>query len=112
MASALLREGRLDAERRRRGDRTWAGIGISGAVLAGLGTRTPQVTRRRLLRGLLTGAGLMALTPGVGLSILSEVLVPDEIYAFKTLANRLEELRGFKDGDSVEDELRLAARRR
>ena len=97
MASLLLREGTLDAERRRRGDRTWAGIGLGGAVLAGLGTRTPPVTRRRLLRGLLTGAGLMALTPGVGLSIFSEVLVPNEIRAFETLADRLDELSAGTD---------------
>ena len=101
MAALLLREGRLDAESRRRGDRTWAGVGLGGAVLAGLGTRAPPIARRRLLRGLLAGAGLMAFTPGIGLSILSEVLVPDEIRAFTALANRLKELVNDSEGDAL-----------
>ena len=110
MAALLLREGRENAEKRQRGDRAWAGVGLGGAILAGLGTRTPPVTRRRLLRGLLTAVGLMALTPGVGLSILSEVLVPNEINAFKALAERLEELSHDTDARVFVEDLGLPER--
>jgi hypothetical protein len=92
LASRLLSEGRADAERRQRGGRAWAGLGIGGAVLASAGLRTPAMSRRRMLRTALEGAALLALTPGVGMSILSEVFVPSEIRAFDALAARLEQV--------------------
>lgn len=92
LASRLLSEGRAAAERRQRGGRVWAGLGIGGAVLASAGLRTPAMSRRRVLRASLEGAALLALTPAVGMSILSEVFVPSEIRAFETLAARLEQV--------------------
>ena len=52
----------------------------------------------------------MALTPGVGLSILSEVLVPNEINAFKALAERLEELSHDTDARVFVEDLGLPER--
>jgi endonuclease/exonuclease/phosphatase family metal-dependent hydrolase len=92
LASRLLSEGRADAERRQRGGRAWAGLGIGSAVLASAGLRAPAMSRRRMLRTALEGAALLALTPGVGMSILSEVFVPSEIRAFDALAARLEQV--------------------
>ena len=89
LASRLLSEGRADAERRQRGGRGWAGLGIGGAALASAGLRMPAMSRRRMLRASLSGAALLALTPGVGMSILSEVFVPSEIRAFDALAAHL-----------------------
>jgi sphingomyelin phosphodiesterase 2 len=86
LASRLLAEGRRLAEHRRRGDRTAAGLGFGIALLAAAGVRQRRVTRRRLLRAGLEGAGILALTPSIGLSILSEVFTPDELRAFDNLA--------------------------
>jgi endonuclease/exonuclease/phosphatase family metal-dependent hydrolase len=93
LASRLLAEGRRLAEHQRRGDRTVAGIGFGMALLAAAGARHRRVTRRRLLRAGLEGAGILALTPSVGLSILSEVFTPDELRAFDNLAALLDRAR-------------------
>jgi sphingomyelin phosphodiesterase 2 len=90
LASRLLAEGRRLAERQRRGDRALAGIGFGTALLAAAGVRRPSVTRRRLLRAGLQGAGILALTPSVGFSILSEVFTPYELRAFDHLAALLD----------------------
>ncbi len=89
-ARELLSEGRADAERRQRGGRTWAGVGLGCATVASVGLRSRDLTRRRMLRGSLQCAALAALAPGVGLSVLSEVFVPDEIRAFDALVARLQ----------------------
>ena len=89
----ILREGRREAKQRRRGDRAWAGAGLGAAALASLGVRNPRVSRRRLLRTALQAGALLALTPGVGFSIVSEVLTPEELRAFDQLASRLTRLR-------------------
>jgi endonuclease/exonuclease/phosphatase family metal-dependent hydrolase len=89
LAREMLAVGRADARRRRSERRTWAGAGFGVAALAAAGVRTPPLTRRRLLRGGLQGVGLLALTPGVGFGLLSEVFVPDEIRAFESLSARL-----------------------
>jgi sphingomyelin phosphodiesterase 2 len=75
LASRLLADGRSLAERRRRGDRAVAGIGFGMALLAAAGVRHRSVT------------------PSVGLSILSEVFVPDELRAFDSLAALLDRAR-------------------
>ena len=93
LASRLLADGRRLAERRRRGDRTVAGIGFGMALLAAAGVRHRSVNRRRLLRAGIEGAGILALTPSVGLSILSEVFTPDELRAFDNLAALLDRAR-------------------
>jgi hypothetical protein len=51
------------------------------------------VSRRRLLRAGLEGAGILALMPSVGFSILSEVFGPDELRAFDNLALLLDGAR-------------------
>jgi endonuclease/exonuclease/phosphatase family metal-dependent hydrolase len=89
LASGLLSEGVADAHQRQRGRRTWAGMGIAGAVLASAGMRTRPLNRRRFLRGGLQTAGLLALTPSIGCGILSEVFAPSEIRAFEAVAARL-----------------------
>jgi hypothetical protein len=92
LATQILREGRREAKQRRRGDRAWAGVGLGAATLATLGVRSPRVSRRRLLRTALQAGALLALTPGVGLSIVTEVLAPEELRAFDQLAVRLSRL--------------------
>jgi endonuclease/exonuclease/phosphatase family metal-dependent hydrolase len=92
LATHFLREGRFEAKQRRRGDRVWAGAGLAGAALALLGVRDPRVSRRRLLRTALQAGAILALTPGVGLSIVSEVLTPEELRAFDRLAVSLARL--------------------
>ncbi len=92
LARQFLRDGRQQVDQRRRGDRAWAGAGLGAAVLASLGVRNPRVSRRRLLRTALQASTLLALTPGVGFSIVSEVLTPDELRAFDRLSERLAHL--------------------
>jgi hypothetical protein len=89
LATSILREGRREVKQRRRDDRVWAGAGIGAAALAAMSMRDRRVSRRRLLRTALQGAALLALTPGVGFSVVSEVLTPDELRAFDRLAERL-----------------------
>jgi len=90
LASRALRQGRDDTRRRRREDRLVAGAGLGAAVAAGAGMRAPRVTRRRLLRGVLQGAAVAALAPGLGFSVLSEVYAPGELDAFEQLASHLD----------------------
>lgn len=93
LATAMLSEGREDAERRQRGGRTLAGVGFGCAALASLSVRSPKLSRRRVLRGAVQAAGLMALTPGVAFSLLSEVFAPSEIRAFESLEAQLSRVR-------------------
>jgi sphingomyelin phosphodiesterase 2 len=86
LASQLLAEGRKLAERRRRNDRALAGTGFGMALLAAAGVRQRSMSRRRLLRAALQGAGMLALAPGIGFSVISEVFAPDELRAFDNLA--------------------------
>jgi endonuclease/exonuclease/phosphatase family metal-dependent hydrolase len=88
LARALLAEGRNEARIRQQGARNWATAGALGA-LAATGARGLSTTRRRLLRGVLRGSALLALTPSVGLSILSEHFVSDELRAFDDLTAQL-----------------------
>jgi endonuclease/exonuclease/phosphatase family metal-dependent hydrolase len=91
LAGSLLTEGRSEAIRRQRSGRTLAGVGLGGAAVALGALRTPPLTRRRLLRRGLQAAGLLALTPALGYSILSEYFVPDELEGFDAIAQRLSE---------------------
>ena len=63
------------------------------------GLRTPQLTRRKLLRRGLQVAGLLAVAPALGYSILSEYFVPDELEGFNAIAQRLAEF-DWERGDS------------
>ena len=60
--------------------------------MAGLCSLPRPVSRRRVLRLAFGAAGLATLAPGVGLSVVSEVFVEDEIRAFKLASRQLEEL--------------------
>ena len=92
LATQMLEEGGRETRDRRRGDRVWAGAGVGAAVLASFSLRDPRISRRRLLRTALQAGALLALTPGVGFSIVSELLTPDELRAFDQLALRLTRL--------------------
>jgi endonuclease/exonuclease/phosphatase family metal-dependent hydrolase len=93
MARQLLSEGADDARERQRGGRTWVGAGLGCAFLASVGTRRLATgTRRQFLRTALRGAAFASLAPSVGLSVLSEVYVPDELRAFEHLANQITQL--------------------
>jgi hypothetical protein len=89
----MLEEGRRETRDRRRGDRVLAGVGVGAAALASFGLRDPRISRRRILRTALQAGAVLALTPGVGFSIVSELLTPDELRAFDQLALRLTRLR-------------------
>jgi hypothetical protein len=91
-ASEILARGKKFAKRRRRDGRTLSGMGVGCAAVAGLGMIPKPISRRKMLRMSLGTFSLLALTPGVGLSFLSEVFVQDEIRAFKTAERQLAEL--------------------
>lgn len=92
LAAGLLRKGRFEVERRRSDERTASCLGVAVAGAAALGGRAPRVRRRRFLRFGLRTAALLALTPGVGLSVLSEGVRPWQIDAFQEAAARLAQL--------------------
>ncbi len=92
LATQILQDGRRETKQRRRGNRAWAGSSLAAAALASLSVRNPHISRRRLLRTALQAGALLALTPGVGFSIVSEVLTPEELRAFDLLALRLARL--------------------
>jgi endonuclease/exonuclease/phosphatase family metal-dependent hydrolase len=89
LARQLLSQGADEARERQRGGRTWVGAGVGCALLASAGTRRLATTRRRFLRTAIRGTAIAALAPGVGLTVLSEVFVPDELRAFENLAKQL-----------------------
>jgi endonuclease/exonuclease/phosphatase family metal-dependent hydrolase len=97
LAADWLRMGRSQAEQRRLGERTASCFGIGFAVLAAAGVHAPQMKRRKFLRVGLRTAALAALTPGVGLSVLSEGFRPDEIQAFDAAAAGLAQLERITD---------------
>ena len=93
LAERALAEGEILAVERQSGNRRLSGAGIGFAALAALSARPKRISRRKLLRSVLSGAALLALTPGVGFSIVSEVLVPDDLRAFRNAAVQLAKLR-------------------
>jgi endonuclease/exonuclease/phosphatase family metal-dependent hydrolase len=94
LAADLLDVGKQLAKDRRTGERQLSGLGVGVAALAGLTMLPKPVSRRRMLRMSLGASALAALTPGVGFSLVSEVLVQDEIAAFKQAAEQLAKLQG------------------
>ena len=93
LAARALAEGESLAAERQIDNRMLSGAGIGLAATAGLLATPKRLSRRRLLRASLATSGLLALTPGVGFSIISEVLVPDDIRAFRDASARLARLR-------------------
>jgi endonuclease/exonuclease/phosphatase family metal-dependent hydrolase len=91
-AGRVLAEGRERVRDQRADGRLAAGLGLGVAVVASASIRTPPVTRRRLLRGALQTAGMVALAPVLGFSFVSEVVAPGELRALDTLAKRLTQL--------------------
>lgn len=94
LATEILTEGRRRAKRNRREARTLAGAGLGVAALAAAGVRNRRITRRRLLRGGLEGAAVLAVAASGGLSVVAEVFTPDELSAFEGLTARLEHAAG------------------
>ncbi|MBW2400207.1 MAG: endonuclease/exonuclease/phosphatase family protein [Deltaproteobacteria bacterium] len=94
LAERALAEGESLAVERRSGNRRLSAAGIGFAALAALSARPKRMSRRKLLRSALSGAAVLGLTPGVGFSIVSEVLVPDDIRTFRNAAAELARLRG------------------
>ena len=92
LASKLLSEGREEAERRRSGSRALAGMGMACAVAAAAGGRTESVNRRRFLQKSLRVAAVAGLTPGIGYSVLSELVLPNELRAFDHAEESLDQL--------------------
>jgi sphingomyelin phosphodiesterase 2 len=101
LASRLLSEGRDEARRRQREGRVLAGAGLGCAVAALGGVRVKPLTRRRLLRQALRSAGLAAVVPGVGFSLLSELFVPNELAGFDAVSRRLAQLALEPAGEAV-----------
>lgn len=93
LAERSLAEGESLAAERQTGNRMLSGAGIGFAALAALSARPERMSRRKLLRNALSGAALIGLTPGVVFSIVSEVIVPDDIQAFRNASVELERLR-------------------
>lgn len=92
LASKLLSEGREEAERRRSGSRALAGMGMACAVAAAVGGRTEPVSRRRFLQKSLRVAAVAGLTPGIGYSVMSELVLPNELSAFDRAEKSLSQL--------------------
>ena len=94
LASRLLNEGLELSHRRRRDRRTVVGAGVGfAALLAGSQKMSAPMERRRFLRGLSRLGVLAALMPSVGYSLLSEVVVPEEMQAFERLRAALRHFR-------------------
>ena len=81
LAERLLREGGYLSEARRHDHRSMAIVGVGTAIACSAGARqiSGRSTRRMLLRGLLATGAVGALTP----SLLSEILIPQEVRAFE-----------------------------
>ncbi|MFQ5416653.1 MAG: endonuclease/exonuclease/phosphatase family protein [Myxococcota bacterium] len=101
LATNLLSEGRTEAARRQRSDRALATTGLGGAVLALAALRAKPMTRRALLRRSLKAAGLVAIAPALGYSMLSEYFVPHELAGFDAVAQRLSEFDWLDDKSSI-----------
>jgi endonuclease/exonuclease/phosphatase family metal-dependent hydrolase len=93
LAARVLAQGESLAAKRQSGNRKLSGLGLGVAAAAALSAAPKRMNRRKLLRSGLATTAILALTPGVGFSIVSEVLVPDDIRAFRDAAIRLAELR-------------------
>ena len=105
LAAELLSEGREEAERRRSGSRALSSMGMACAVAATLGGRSETVGRRKFLRKGLQATAVLALTPGIGYSVLSELIVPSELSAFDRAEKSLEQLAQAQRSHAADDGL-------
>ena len=92
-ADRMLREGESLALARQDGGRTLSGLGLGIASAAALGAVPKRMSRRRVLRASLAAGALTVLAPSLGYRVASEILVPDEIRAFREAARQLAALR-------------------
>ena len=88
LAADVLAEGREHALRNRADARQLAGAGWLAALATAAGGRHRHISRRRLLRTALSVAGIAALTPSVGYTVLAEVYTPDAVEAYERLSRR------------------------
>ena len=93
IAARVLAAGRTAAETRRGEQRLASAGALAGAALAGMGTRQPWLSRRRVLRAGLGAGALLALPFGLTNAALSELTGPDEVHAFDVVAAQLAELQ-------------------
>lgn len=94
LASGLLAEGLEISKRRRSNRRSVVGAGVGcAALLASTQTTAAPVARRRFLSRLAKLGILASLTPSLGYSLLSEIVVPQEMEAFRSLLAKLEVFR-------------------
>ncbi len=94
LASGLLAEGLEISKRRRSNRRSVVGAGVGcAALLASTQTTSTPMKRRRFLNRLVKLGILASLTPSLGYSLLSEVVVPQEMEAFRSLLAKLEVFR-------------------
>jgi len=92
-AADFLREGRGRAERRRRGQ---LGIAAGGGAvaLAAVGSASKvSVSRRRLLRAALIGLPAAALASSVGVGLLADRIVSEELAGYDAAEAALERIR-------------------
>ena len=95
LASELLTEGLETSKRRRSNRRSVVGAGIGCAALFASSQATPAPMERRRFLSRLAKLGILAsLTPSLGYSLLSELVVPQEIDAFSGLLAKLQVFRG------------------
>ena len=66
-------------------------------MLALLGARSQTLTRRRLLRSLLTSGGALAGGAGLGAAALAELASPDETRALEQAQQQLQKLAGHQE---------------
>jgi endonuclease/exonuclease/phosphatase family metal-dependent hydrolase len=95
--STVLAEGERAVRSRRDTDRALSGVGLGLAAVAGIGMVPRNLGRRRFLRLGLGGVALLALTPSIGLSVASEILLPDQLVAFREAARQLAQLDPSRD---------------
>ncbi len=102
LAAQGLKQGKELARSRRNLQRTGVGASLLGAWLAMAGRRSPRFSRRRLLRGMLGGAALLALPSACGFAALSEGAVPSELADFDRVERLLDAIRsGSVSGSGV-----------
>jgi endonuclease/exonuclease/phosphatase family metal-dependent hydrolase len=92
-AAHMLQQGEELALARQDGSRTVSAVGLGIAGAAALGAIPKRMNRRRLLRASLAAGALSVLAPSLGFRVASEILVPDEIRAFREASRQLAALR-------------------